>query len=133
MPGVKAVLVGAGPEKEKLQNLITKSGLEMTITMTSEIPYPEVLHLMQRSKLLLHPSSYEGFSGVCLESLFASAHVISFCKAMNCEIEQWHIASSQENMQQKALSIIENPSTRYNSVLFHTMTEIGKKMMELFF
>jgi glycosyltransferase involved in cell wall biosynthesis len=133
LPGVKAVLVGAGPEKEKLQKLITKSALETTITITGEIPYPDVLRLMQRSKLLLHPSAYEGFSGVCLESLFASAHVISFCKAMNCEIEQWHIVSSQENMQQKALSIIENPSTKYNSVMFHTMTEIGKKMTELFF
>lgn len=131
-PGLKSVLVGNGPEKEKLQHLITKSGLENTIAIKGEIPYAEVLQLMQRSKLLLHPSSYEGFSGVCLESLFAGAHVISFCKAMNVEIDQWHIVSSKETMTQKALSILENPSTPYNSVLFNSMTEVGRKMATLF-
>jgi hypothetical protein len=88
---------------------------------------------MQRSKLLLHPSSYEGFSGVCLESLFAGAHVISFCKAMNFEIEHWHLVSSEENMKQKALSILENPSTPYSSVLVYSIKEVGRKMMELLF
>ena len=133
LPGVKAVLVGNGPEKEMLQNLITKSGLETNITITGELPYPEVLQWMQRAKLLLHPSSYEGFSGVCLEALYAGAHVISFCKAMNREIEQWHIVSSKEEMTQKSMAIIENPSTVYKKVTFYTMDEVAKKMMALFF
>jgi glycosyltransferase involved in cell wall biosynthesis len=133
LPGLQAIIAGDGPEKEKLQRFITESGLENSIAIKGEIPYPDVLQLMQRSKLLLHPSSYEGFSGVCLESLFAGAHVISFCKAMNGEIEQWHIVSSKESMTQKALSILENPSTPYHSVLFYSMNEVAKKMTELFF
>jgi len=132
LPDARAVLVGNGPEREMLQELINKSGLETTITITGELPYPMVLQLMQRTKVLLHPSSYEGFSGVCLESLFAGAHVISFCRAMNREIEQWHIVSSKDNMTEKALSILENPLTSYNTVMFYTMNEAGKKMMELF-
>jgi glycosyltransferase involved in cell wall biosynthesis len=41
LPGLKSVLVGDGPEKEKLESLITKSGLETAITVAGEIPYPK--------------------------------------------------------------------------------------------
>src|SRR6185295_12039608 len=74
VPGMKALLVGKGPEKEKLQSLISKFKLESGVTMTGEFPYNEVLKLMQRAKVFLHPSSYEGFGCVCLEALGAGAH-----------------------------------------------------------
>jgi len=132
LPRIKAVLLGNGPEKEKLQALITKSGLETTITMTGEVSYKEVLQFMQRSKLLLHPSSYEGFSGVCLEALYAGAHVVSFCQAMNSEIEHWHIAGSKEQMKQDAFEILENPGTSYEKVLFWDLDQVAKKILQLF-
>ena len=133
IPGIRAVLVGKGPEKDRLQILITQLGLQSNVTLTGELPYPEVLEWMQRAKVFLHPSSYEGFSGVCLEALYAGAHVISFCKAMNREIEQWQIVSSKEEMAQKAIIILENPSAIYNRITFCTMNEIAKKMEVLLF
>lgn len=133
LPAIKAVLAGDGPERQKLQNLVIKSGLEKNIEIRGEITYGEVLQLMQSSRLLIHPSSYEGFSGVCLEALFAGAQVISFCKAMNQEIEQWHIVSSKENLLQTALSILQNPSTSHQAVLFSSINEVEKKMKDLFF
>ena len=133
IPGIKAMLIGKGPEKEKLQILIIQLGLQSTVTLTGELPYQEVLEQMQRAKVFLHPSSYEGFSGVCLEALYAGAHVISFCKAMKQDIEQWHIVSSQEEMTQKATAILENPATVYNRVTFCTINEIAKKLTALFF
>ena len=131
LPHVKAVLIGKGPEMKKLQSLISRAGLETTITLTGEIPYPEVLQYMQRAKILLHPSAYEGFSGVCLEALYAGAHVISFCKAMNQDIEQWHIVTSKEEMTQKAVSILENPYT-YKRVIFSEINDVARKIMQLF-
>jgi len=88
--GVKAVIAGKGPEKEKLELLITKLKLENNVTLSGELPYHEVLKLMQRTKVFLHPSSYEGFGCVCLEALYGGAKVISFCKPMKNEIEHWH-------------------------------------------
>lgn len=132
LPGIKAVLVGNGPEKERLQTLITKSGLETNVSLTGELPYPEVLQLMQRAKVFLHPSSYEGFSGVCLEALYTRAHVISFCKPMKQDIENWHIVSSKEVMKQRAISILENPDIVYKRVLFSSMEDVARKMMNLF-
>jgi glycosyltransferase involved in cell wall biosynthesis len=133
IPGIKAMLIGKGPEKERMQILITQLGLQSNVTLTGELSYHEVLEWMQRAKVFLHPSSYEGFSGVCLEALYAGTHVISFCKAMTQEIGHWHIASSKEEMIQKALAILENPSIDYKRVLFCTMDEVAKKMAALFF
>lgn len=133
IPGIRAVLVGKGPEKDRLQILITQLGLQSNVVLTGELPYPEVLEWMQRAKVFLHPSLYEGFSGVCLEALYAGAYVISFCKAMNREIEQWQIVSSKEEMAQKAKTILGNPSAIYNRITFCTMNEIAEKMEVLFF
>ncbi|MBA4168487.1 MAG: glycosyltransferase family 4 protein, partial [Chitinophagaceae bacterium] len=62
---IKAVICGAGPEKERLQRMIGNAGLENNISLAGEIAHAEVLQLMQSSKVFLHPSSYEGFGGVC--------------------------------------------------------------------
>ena len=132
LPQVKAMLVGEGPERKKLEALITQLGLQSTITLTGGLSHAEVLQQMQRAKLFLHPSSYEGFSGVCLEALQAGAHVISFCKAMEQEIEHWHIVSTKELMIQKALAILENPVTSHKQVTFQTMDEVAKKILALF-
>jgi glycosyltransferase involved in cell wall biosynthesis len=131
-PELKAMLVGDGPEKEKLQDLVTKSGLESAITLTGELPHPEVLGLMQRTKVFLHPSSYEGFSGVCLEALAAGIHVISFCKAMKQEIGHWHIASSKEEMKQKALEILQTPGIVHSPASPFLINDSVKAIMRLF-
>ncbi len=132
LPGIKAMLIGKGQEKDRLQMLITQLGLQSSITLTGELSYQEVLDQMQRAKILLHPSSYEGFSGVCLEALYAGAHVISFCKAMNQEINHWHIVASKEEMKEKAVSILSNPATIYKRVIVASMEDNAKKMTSLF-
>lgn len=131
-PDLKAVLVGNGPEKERLRDLIAKLGLQANVSLTGELPHIKALQLMERTKVFLHPSLYEGFSGVCLEALYAGAHVISFCKPMKQDIENWHIVSSAEEMKQKAVSFLKHPDLSYKRILFAPMDTIAKKMMELF-
>jgi glycosyltransferase involved in cell wall biosynthesis len=132
LPGIKVMLIGHGPEKDKLQKLIAAAGLQDTIVLTGELPHSTVLQLMQRAKVFLHPSSYEGLSGVCQEALSQGAHVISFCKAMKQEIDQWHIVHSKEGMKKKTLDIIKDPATVYISVIPFTMNDTVKRMMELY-
>ena len=132
MPAVKAILVGGGPEEYGLQNIINEYKLQGTVALSGELPHHELLQLMQRSKLFLHPSSYEGFSGVCLEALYAGAHVISFCKAMYHPINHWHIVNTKKEMKQTALEILQNPQSEYQSVIVFKMDDIAKRMMNLF-
>lgn len=131
-PGIKAVLCGNGPEENKLQFLVKELGLRENVRMTGEILHHEVLLLMQRSKILMHPSSYEGFSGVCMEALYGGAHAISFCRAMKIEISQWHIVPSKDEMKKKALEILQEPSIKFETVLPYKMEDTARKMMELF-
>jgi glycosyltransferase involved in cell wall biosynthesis len=129
-PGIKAVLVGDGPEKKKLQVLIAEHGLAENITLTGELPHAELLQLMQRTKIFLHPSSYEGFSGVCQEALACGAQVISFCRAMNRDIEQWHIVNNKQQMVEKTVSLLQQHT--YKPVVPFAMTDVVRKMMGLF-
>lgn len=132
LPAVKTTLVGNGPEKEKLQSLITKLGLQANITLTGELPHPEVLQLMQTAKLFLHPSSYEGFGVVCLEALYAGAAVISFVKPMKQEIKNWHFVNTKQEMKVKALEILQNPNTDHSPVLPFALSDCVKDVGRLF-
>ena len=132
LPLVKAILIGNGPEKENLIRQIRSSGLETTIQLTSELPYPEVLKHMQRAKVFLHTSSYEGFGAVCIEALQGGAHVISFTKPMNTDILHWQIAEGIEDMVQKALETLKKPDTEFFPVTPYTIEDSVKKMMKLF-
>lgn len=131
LPFIKAGLVGNGPEKDRLQKLIDKYDLQSTITMTGELPYPEVLELMQKTKVFLHPSSYEGFSGVCQEALYAEAQVISFVTPMKKEIKNWHLVNNKEEMIKKTIELLSTVPIYERTYLF-TIEDTAKKMMELF-
>ncbi|MEI9943386.1 MAG: glycosyltransferase family 4 protein [Chitinophagaceae bacterium] len=85
VPGLKVILAGDGPERQNLQKQFEESSLQATISLVGELPYEEVLQLMQRTKIFLHTSRYEGFGVVCIEALYAGAKVISFTKPMNKE------------------------------------------------
>lgn len=129
---IKAVQVGEGAGKAKLEKLILGYSLGNNISLAGEIENDKVLGMMQRTKILLHPSSYEGFSGVCQEALANGAHVISFCKAMNQNIPQWHIVKSKEEMIETALSILENSASTYNKIVFPSMETTAKTMMDYY-
>ena len=131
LPGVKAVLAGDGPEKEKLIALIKQHDLTDNLTLTGEIPHRDLLTLMARSKLLLHPSSYEGFSGVCQEALAMGMQVISFCRAMKEDIEQWHIVRDQKEMQERTLEVFVN-NKEHNSVILYSTDVIAEIFIDLF-
>lgn len=131
LPHIKAMLIGDGPEKEKLRGLIAASGLVANVTLTGELPHAEVFELMQRTKVFLHSSSYEGFGVVCLEALAARCHVISFCKPMKQEVEQWHIVKNKEEMIKKALDLLQN-ETAAKIIIPFSMKDTADKMMGLF-
>ena len=132
LPEIKVLLVGKGPEKRRLQSLTGRFDLHNNLTMPGELPYREVLKVMHRAKILLHPSAYEGFSGVCMEALCAGTHVISFCKPMNTDIAHWHIVKAKQEMLKEALTILKQPGTDYQPVLAYTAGNSVKQVMNLF-
>jgi glycosyltransferase involved in cell wall biosynthesis len=130
-PGIKVVLAGKGPDRQLIEKKIADLGLTQNMELAGEVPHVDVLRLMQRTKLFLHPSSYEGFGVVCLEALYAGAKVISFCQPMKRSITNWHIASTQEEMTQIADRLLRtNPL--YDSICPFPIKNTVVQMMQLF-
>lgn len=130
-PNIKATLCGAGPEMNTLKEKIKTMRLERNISIRGELPHPDILEIMQRSKILLHPSSYEGYSTVCLEALYAGCHVVSFTKAEKRDIENWHIATDKTEMISISERLLANPGT-FRPILVHDMNDTARSMLRLF-
>ena len=132
IPDVKAVLIGDGPEKKRLQDMINSSGLGSNIILTGEQSHPDVVNWMQRTKLLLHPSSYEGFGIVCIEALASGAEVISFVQPMRARIENWHTVANKDEMTQKTIEILSQPGLNFKKVIPYKIEESVATMAKLF-
>lgn len=132
LPNINAVLIGDGLERGKLQAMITKLGLIDNLLITGGLPHKQLLGYMQRGKLFLHPSSYEGFGVVCLEALYGGAQVISFCKPMKNEIPRWHTVKTKEEMLEKALTILRDGKFRSEKVLPYSIDDQAKSILEIF-
>jgi len=131
-PHLKAVICGKGPEMIKWQETIDRLGLHDHISLVGELPHKEVLRLMQRAKVLLHPSSYEGYSTVCLEALYAGAFVCSFCHPGIGWVRHWHVAENMEEMIGQVRQVLEDPVRTHDPVLLHSMDECAREVMSLY-
>ena len=132
MPGIIAFHCGTGAEREKIETLIQQFGLGKNLALLGEKKHEEVLRLMQRTKLFLHTANYEGFGGVCIEALYAGAHVISFCYPLDHPVPHWHVVNNEEEMKAKAIEILQNDNTEYSSVLVYKMDDSARSVMNLF-
>lgn len=131
-PDVSACLCGDGEERENLHEQIKKLDLEQNIRLTGVLPQTMVLALMQRSKILLHPSLYEGFGNVCIEALYAGAEVISFVQPMKQQILHWQIAHDKADMILRIMNLLRNKSLSHEPVLPFDMHDSANKFMHLF-
>jgi glycosyltransferase involved in cell wall biosynthesis len=105
-PDATMLICGKGPEENNLKELIASLGLEKNILLTGEIDHGELLKLMSRTKVFLHPSSFEGFSGVCLEAIGAGAQVVSFQMPMRESIANWNIVKTCSEMVEKISELL---------------------------
>lgn len=108
-PSIRAVLIGDGPEKPNLVSLVHKLGLSSHIIFTGELPHKKVLEYMQRARLFIHPSSYEGFGLVCLEALYAKTPVVSFVDPVQNPVENWHTVDTEFEMTKKVKDLLLEP------------------------
>jgi len=132
IPDIRAVLCGSGPEEKRLRDLIGEYGLSDHLILSGKKEHREVLKLMQRAKIFLHPSAYEGFSTVCLEALYAGAHVISSWSSRSGWIRHWYIAANEEEILEQALDILGDPDREQTPVLPYRMIDSARAVMKLF-
>ncbi|WP_184549171.1 glycosyltransferase family 4 protein [Mucilaginibacter sp. FT3.2] len=131
-PDVKAVICGKGPEMDNLKIQIAKLKLENNILLRGELPHPEVLALMQRSKVFLHTSLYEGYSTVLSEALYAGCHAVSLVKGMNNRPAQHHVPDNAEHLPDIIKELLKNKKLVHEPVLVYPVESIAAKVAALF-
>ncbi|SDD25400.1 Glycosyl transferases group 1 [Mucilaginibacter pineti] len=131
-PDIKTIICGKGPEMEKLKKLIIKLGLEKNIELKGELSHKEVLRLMQRSRIFLHTSIYEGNAAVLSEALYAGAHVVSLVKPMEARLAQHHIPDNAEHLPDLLLNLLNDRTLNHDPLLVDTMESIAARVLDLF-
>jgi len=131
IPDLRAALCGAGPDLNTLREKVKALRLEANVTFYGELPHSQVLKMMQRSKLLLHPSTYEGYSTVCLEALYAGCHVVSFTKAENRTIDHWHLVANVSEMISVSSDVLRN-TIAFKPTLVHDINDSARQLIKLF-
>lgn len=80
LPEVKCYIIGDGPEKERLFGLATRRELMQNVRFFEFIEYDEVIARIKSSKILVLPSSREGFGIVVIEAFACGVPIIT----VNC-------------------------------------------------
>ena len=131
-PNIKTVICGKGPEMENLKKQIHKLKLGNNIQLNGELSHPEVLALMQQSKILLHTSEYEGYSTVLSEALYAGCHVVSLVNAMNTRPPQHHVPDNAEHLPVIIRDLLSDNNLQHERVLVYPIQAIAAKIAALF-
>jgi glycosyltransferase involved in cell wall biosynthesis len=132
IPTLKAEIYGGGIEHDALRQQIAHAQLDKILHLAGEAPHAAVLRQMKHSKVLLHPSAYEGFGMVCTEALCAGAHVVSFCRPMDAEISHWHIVSTKEEMIAKCLELLQSGRLDHSGILPYNVKDTAVQVLRLF-
>jgi glycosyltransferase involved in cell wall biosynthesis len=77
-PDIRVIIVGEGPEREKLKSLIEKNGLETRITLYNFFTdHARIIALLKASRVFVLPSTREGFGISALEALACGLPVVT--------------------------------------------------------
>jgi L-malate glycosyltransferase len=77
LPHLKLLIIGSGPEREGLENLVTELGIASNVSFLGQINQYEIASIMNQSKLFCLSSVSEGFPKVILEAFSCGLPVLS--------------------------------------------------------
>jgi len=116
-PQIKASIIGKGEQEYILQENIEKYKLENNLELLGELPHDTVFSYMQKSKILLHTSTYEGQSTVMMEALACGLTIVCLnVGRVHAEGKIW-ICSGKEEMINKLKELMVVPLNHQPVVL----------------
>ena len=86
LPAIRLVVVGAGPDRVRLQALAAR--LAGRVTFTGQLPHEDALAIMKAADATVLYSAYEGLSHTLLESLRLGTPVLASDVGGNSEVVQ---------------------------------------------
>src|SRR3989304_5029311 len=77
IPHIRLIIIGSGPEEEKLKNLAHQLGLDSQVIFTGGVNREEVISYLKSSDLFIFNSTYEGLPHIILEVMQIGVPVIA--------------------------------------------------------
>jgi 1,2-diacylglycerol 3-alpha-glucosyltransferase len=117
---VNAVMAGARiPAGNTLvDRLVAEAGLVDTIQVLGEVSRKEVLKLMARSRVLVHPSAFESQGYVFLEALMQGMSITSFPVGIAEAGAHWQVVNDVEQLVTAVEELLERPAPASTFVPF---------------
>ncbi|WP_156825705.1 glycosyltransferase [Lewinella cohaerens] len=131
IPSFSALLVGDGPERQKLEALATEKGLADNLTFTGALPREEVLSLMAQSKVFLHTSSYESFGFVLVEALQQGAQVVATPVGIAPELSNTVVGTNSQELFEAIIGGIHRLFEAENVTNF-SLSSVADAYLELY-
>ena len=75
-PPLQLQLIGDGPDRVLLEEMVKKRGLNKWITFSGWLQPPEIAKIMQNSDILLHPARWEAYGVVVMEAMALAKPVL---------------------------------------------------------
>lgn len=76
-PSLQLVVIGKGPERERLENVVADSALTKRVAFIGSQPSDTVRKWMQRAKIFVLPSIEEGLGVVLIEALACGTPIVA--------------------------------------------------------
>lgn len=105
-PDIKCMIAGAGPEEFSLKKLAIENEVEKNIEFKGILNRTEIFKLMQRSKIFIHPSKFEGSGYVFAEALANGLTIVSFNVGYAQPHPKWFIAGEEEEFINITLNLL---------------------------
>ncbi len=110
---INTILIGDGPEKNEIKNIIKKSGLKENVKIIPHIKKTgELYRVMRSASVMLNMSEREGLSMVTLESLsLGTPVVIPTYSPIPNEVKSMCIVEKEEDIPKRIIGILNGKKT----------------------
>lgn len=129
---IKSCLIGKGPEREKILLKIQEKNLTHHLQLVGEVSHLEVFEWMQKSKILLHTSEYEGQSTVMMEALSAGLHIVCFNVGRFHSEGRITVCENKEQMTKALKRLLLNHELPFEPLILQTMDDTVKSFARLY-
>ncbi len=75
-PGIRAEIIGEGPERRRLEALTSDLGLTGSVRFAGNLPRADVLARMREARVLLHTADFESFGYVLAEAAMNGCRIV---------------------------------------------------------
>ena len=77
VPDIQLSIAGSGPQKEELQQLVIKEGLEKNISFTGKLTPQAMADLYQQADIMLNPTTVDNMPNSVLEAMASGVAVVT--------------------------------------------------------